>query len=282
MSFTFHLKEAVVLLRNHKSLWVFGSAVFLPNLLLSLFSEDTNIGLICLRFIVSIVFSVLSQITLAGLIYTAHEGIENRATTFSDAWSRGKACFWRMVGLVIIALPSIALPSIFVAFLFYSVTTNDGAYSVLAWIGIEFSAILLGSWLFISACAVVIHDLRLLPAVWTGLLITLNNFWRILTIAGSIVVVRYVLLGISILVVSLSPYQIDLPTGWNYSAYQSILRDPIIRIIYNGVLWIGFIFTDVLLVSVYTWATKLWLYPAIVARQEAMFLTMSEAKEPAA
>lgn len=229
MDFLQILRDSLHLLRTQKLVWVFGFLVVLS----TLFLEVENIVrgnplLVCFYLTLSFAISILFLVGTGSLIYVIHQATLNESPTFGDAWNQGMGNVFRMLSLVFLLAPATII------FLLIDRIAGINAPSIefswfletsVAYIGFVF----LGSVFIYGGCAIVIYKVNTLRAAWTGLLIILNNFFRILIIIGTWLIIRTILTECVALLVAIGTYKIGI-LALDYPTYLKIMNMPFVAV----------------------------------------------------
>jgi len=258
-------RESISLALTNKIILVFGllSAVifFIPS---STYFRE-NIILICVFLAIELIIIAVSMIAIAGLIYSVHQIIVSKEVSFSEGWAKGRSSFLRIFLLIILLIPFILVGTI-IGYLFLT----NSQESLLIWLSIYVLGIMYASLYIFGTCAIVIDDLSSIKAIWTGLLITLKNFLRLLLISGIFISLEILALGSIFVILLLIPLQLNLPDPFpfNFSSYQAVLRVPVMD-------WAGRLVNTVFLpwsIIAYTIAyikfTNAHSYPTLKAKRE--------------
>jgi hypothetical protein len=216
------LKDSYRYLRENKLIWIF---VFLSSLETTVFRlpRTSNAILSCAYLIVHIAVLVVNTIANIGLIYIIYQFTLFSKPNFSEAWSIGKSKFFRTLVFVI---PAGIILLIIIGI--KRATSGIASSSPFPWL----IDLFLGSFsacITFGYCAIVIHDTKAFPSVWSSLLITLNNFFRILVITGGVYIIHLLVTGITVAILVTGPFKVVLPTPLNldYPTYQKISVLPL-------------------------------------------------------
>jgi hypothetical protein len=139
--------------------------------------------------------------------------------------ARGREKFLSLLGIMVLALP-LALIVFAISPWLIGRPTN----LILGLLVEILAATLIGSYLAFGTCGIMIHDLRLIQSAWASLLISLNNFFRVLPIIGGSLLVRFGITMIIILGLSLGLNAFDdlVISGIDYASYEQFLNIPLV------------------------------------------------------
>jgi hypothetical protein len=252
MNYIQTIEDTIHIIRTTKLVWVFGFLSLLGTLnqpLLQLLRGNSL--LICIYLPVSFTFLYFSFIAGGGLIYVIYQKTLGRDLSFSDVWLRSKSKIFSVIGS--------SIPGIILAIIVYMVLTYVLQNSQFFWVIGFIAGSFICSFFTFSACAIMINDVKASAAIWTGFLIAVNNFFRVLIITGTVYFIRLLLTGIVLVILLLFGY----PTN------QSIMGIPIAKTaVWIFYLMLGFPYS-VFLTLGYLRFTEEISYPALSIKQNA-------------
>ncbi len=192
-------QDTIRILRTTKLAWVFGFLSLLCLMIRPLLQFVRDNPLFVFIYIpASLVIMYFSTISAGGFIYVIHQNVLGQNFNFSDIWFHSKTKIFSIIGA---SFPALLL-ALFVSIILKYAFPN----SSFQWL-IEFIAGSFISSLFIfSTCAIMIDDVKAVSASWTGFLIALKNFFRVLIIAGTIYLMRIFLTGLAIAILRVFDY----------------------------------------------------------------------------
>ena len=252
MNYIQTLQDTFRVLRTTKLVWVFGFLSLIITIIrpMSQFMRGEPL-FVFIYLPVSLAIFYFSFIANGGFIYTIYQNILGQNPTFSDIWLHSKT---KTFNIIVSSFPSILL-----TFLVYMVTKYALPNSQFLWFINLSSTSFIGSLYFFGVCAIMINDVKVVSAIRTGFLIALNNFFRVLIIAGIAYLIRILLTGsvIAILLV------------FGYPSNQKIMNIPIV----TTSVWIFYLIlivpTSALLTLGYLKFTKGVSYPTLSNEQNA-------------
>jgi len=198
-----------------------------------------------------LVIMYFSLIAVGSFIYVIHQNILGRNLNFSGVWSHSKTKALTIIG---VSFPAVALALLVSTILKYALPNSP-----FQWL-IEFVAGSFISSLFMfSTCAIMINDVKAVSAAWTGFLIALNNFFRVLIITGTAYFIR----------ISLTSMVIAILRIFDYPSTQKIMGIPVVL----TAVWIFYLIviipSSVFVTLGYLKFTEEVSYPALSNKQNA-------------
>ena len=180
------LRDTLRLFQESKLLWIFGIIAFVSEVIFrgSIYSIR-NPPVPCIAyplFFISLYFSFVAK---CSLIYTANQILSEQKATYSEVWIFCKTKLRRIAGLYFLSIPLVMFSVFIVAIAALSEITPS-----LTWV-VELLVT------FFSICTIVIHHLEAGLALWTGLLIVVNNVFHVV-ILNSIFLILQIALNLSI------------------------------------------------------------------------------------
>jgi hypothetical protein len=250
MDYSQTIQDTIHILRTTKLVWVFGLLSLLTTITSSLarFVPD-NLLFTFIYILASWAILCFSLVGVGGFIYVVYQKILGQNFTFSDIWFHSKTNFFTIIGSL--------FPVIFLAFLtsiiFEEVLLNSSLRWYITFIGSWF----IGAVVIFSICAIMINNVNAMPALWTGFLIALRNFFHVLIIACTALLMRALFASLTIGILRI----------FEYSSTQKIMGVSI----QPTLLWVLFrilmIPISVFLTLAYLKFTEKISYPALSNQQ---------------
>jgi len=210
MNYSQITQDTIHILRTNKLVWLFGFLSLLMTVTrpLSQFADD-KLLFAFIYILVSLVIMYFSLIAVGSFIYVIHQNILGRNLDFSGVWSHSKTKALTIIG---VSFPAVALALLVSTILKYVLPNLSFQWLV------EFMASsFISSFLVFSVCAVMINDVKAASAIWTGFLIAVNNFFRVLMIAGIAYLIRISITSLIIMILRL----------FGYTSTQKLLGIPV-------------------------------------------------------
>lgn len=219
-------RESMRLFRTTKTLWVLGfiSLLILPVSTLVSYAHN-SLALTCTFLLAGFFLTIIYIITNAGLIYAIYQAHNKEKPGLAEAWRYGKSRLFQMLGLILLTAPAFLI----MAFLDW-LSASKAPDSPLLWLVVSSTAAFAASLFTFGVCAILIDNLRPAAAAWTGLLITLNNYFRMCLIFGIpfLIQILLILLIASILSTGLFGILLPTPLSVDFVTYQNLFRLPVI------------------------------------------------------
>ncbi len=261
MKFPQLLRDTLCVLRATRLIWVLGFIITLDhiaNFRDSLAGVQPGLGWIFATVgLIALIFSLIATGALVRLVY---EIGQNESLSFDDLWHRSRARYFRIMGAGLLFIPIE-----FVLFAIYLILARNAPGSSLLWlVGVILEAANGSLWIFLL-CTIMIDDVKAILAAWTSVLITLNNFFRLLLILGAIFLIRVLFTGLVALILTSSLFHVKLraPLAFDYISYLWINSLPII-IVARWVFDLFLVpFSTVMLTLCYTQFAREVTYPAL-------------------
>ena len=259
------LQDSLHLFRTTKLIWVFGFLSLLITIPLSSFpSVRDNPVLACIYLPIFIGGLILTMTATGGFYHVIHQASLSNNVPFSEAWSRGKSKMLRNIGLILLSIPLFLIGGYFIRLVTIRAPTSPFLWLIFFAVGLFIS-----SFFTFGFCAVMIHNVKVLAAAWTSLLITIKNLSRVLVISGSIYLVRLLITALVVTFLASGLFRVELPTPltFDYPTYEKIIAIPIVS-------WANWVFNlfllpleTIMMTFAYLKFTKDVSYPALSQRQ---------------
>ncbi len=254
-------KDSFNLLRRTKLVWIFSTLFLLGTFLPSAQNFRGDVPLVCTIWLISCLFIFISFRAQGGLIYIIHQALNNEKATFSEGWFQGKVKFFRVVVVTLIIVPFFML--LFIPLLL----SKKLLLVILYWLVL---APLFGGCINFAYCGIVINGIKPIRAAWIGLLITLNNIFKIIILTIIIYIMMLFPLSIFVIAVSYSPFNINLPSPFplDYMTYLKLMANPVIHVVNQVLMMMIYPLQSTVLVIAYNKFTGEISYPGLASRRE--------------
>jgi hypothetical protein len=250
MNYSQTFRDTIHILQTTKLAWLFGLIALLPAMTSSLarFVPD-NLLFSFIYILASFVILCFSLACVGGFIYVVYQKTLEQKFSFSDVWFHSKINFWAIFGS--------SFPVIFLAFLTSIVLEEVIPNSSLHWYITFIGSWFMGSAVIFSICAIMINNVKAMPALWTGFLIALRIFFHVLIIACTALLIRALFAGLIIGILRI----------FEYSSIQKIMGVPIQSTLLGIVFRILMIPISAFLTLAYLKFTEKISYPALSNQQ---------------
>ncbi len=259
------LKDSLRLIRTTRLVWAFGSL----SVLVTFFGPlapyvQPYLLFVCVFLPTALVLSLVTFISEGALVFCVHQATLARITTFADAWRQSKAKALRLIGQFIIVTPATLIAS----FILQAIAAKVPDSPLVWLVALVIQSFTWGLSTF-GVCAIMISNLKAGAAAWTGFLITVNNFLRILVITGAMLLLRLAFTAaLALVLVRIFRMELPLPANFGYLAYQDLLDTPVFAIT-NSALNIILVTVTIVCLSVgYLQFIKEIEYPALAIQRE--------------
>ena len=219
-------KDAIRLFRTSRLIWIFGIFSILPNLYHPIYQfAKGSFTLLCLAAAIGFALIPFSLIGEGGLIHITYQKLFDNNPNFSEAWLSGRTRIYRLIGVLLLS----GLGYLILYLIFYFIGLQIPGSSFL-WIGAIILSTFPESLYTFGICAVIINHAKVVAAAWTGLLITLNNLFRVLIIFGIVFLIRLFVTALLVSILAFGPGKSILPTplAFDYQTYFNLLITPVI------------------------------------------------------
>jgi hypothetical protein len=256
-------KESFRILQTKKLVWVFGLISLLIGIPQQFYKFPSSDLFLVYNLFVSLIICFIFIIAYGGLIYLIYQTTLSGSPGFREVWLQGGQKLFRNVGFILLVIPALI-----VAFFIYSIFAFKAPASPFLWLLVLLIAVFFGSLITFGLCAIMIDDVNAFAAAWTSLLITLNNFFRVLLILGAYFFIRLLVIGLlfAVLASGLFKFEPTIPWTFDYPTYLKIMAIPL----FAATGWILdlllFPLTSAILILCYLKFTEEVHYPAISNR----------------
>ena len=164
------LNQTFNIVKQNKTIWWLSFLSLLYLLIPSRHVYDGKPFLFLLILPLSFISWVISTIAYGGLVYTSYQLYTAGDFVFDEICSKSKSRSFRILGIAVLLIPVGAL---MIGINYYIYSNNI----TLNWYFLEvfLSTLTIGPLMFFGMCAIVIHDLKALPAARISLLILTKN-----------------------------------------------------------------------------------------------------------
>ncbi len=255
-------RESLRIFRSNRLVWLLGSIMLLPTLVAA-FRARVSFSYASgwLYSIFLLVFGFYAIIASGALVFLAHQAALDRRPPFIEAWTYSGRRVWRQIGAWLLIGMICAVVIIAAQVLGRIMITSLPEFLVVVLLFIIFMPT-------IDFClrAIIIDDLKIARAAWTGFLIALNNLFRTLVIYAAIYFIQALLaILVAALELFVQHYFFHLPVSlaFNYQAYHQLISTlPV----YLASLALGLFlrpFTTIIITLCYRQFTRDVAYPAL-------------------
>ena len=208
-----------------------------------------KIILIPVFFALTIGFLLLTFFGSGSLTAATYHLISAGSFEYKEVWSSSKGKSFRMFGAVLVLSPLL----IAMAVVNYLVIRN-GINQNWFFLELVFSTFILGPFLILSLCAIMILDLKFMPAATLSIKVLAKNIQSVVLVMIGITIIRIFVHCITHICFGLISNQSLLPniTGFNYSLYSSFISTPLFDWSNRFTNLLLQPFTTILFVSIFT------------------------------
>jgi len=253
------------ILRQSKLIWLFALFVILSEGF-TLIQLPTNIVFRCLYPIISILGGIIHYVGVIGLILLVYRITGGETIILEEAWQAAKNNILRVFLLIFPFVIIIGLPIMAV------LVANRQAWNNF-WISLAIFLILTITVAVYTVALriIVIENGGVISSIWNGILISTNNFGRVLIISLLLTAIRYTVVVLATLIVRYTQGIDALPShlGFSISSYFALYQVPLVK--YFGLIGSYFInpFQSIVVTLAYLMFVEEIKYPGIQIEKSA-------------